>query len=127
MGLGSINSNARKSVIPTNLDKPRTSNASISQTDEMNETLYAKRDPEEEFFMLSVLAIKLNHTEIYEDTEHIYKQTPEELFQQVKKKNLSFHKWFKWLEEIFETERKKVQKEKQALEIVIEEQADEEP
>ena len=61
MGLGSGNSDARKSV------------ASNNQTDEMNEHLYAKRDPEEEFFMLSVLAIKLNHTEIYEDTEHIYR------------------------------------------------------
>lgn len=48
---------------------------------DMNATLYAKRDPEEEFFMLSVLAIKLNHTEMYEDTDHIYKYAPDELFQ----------------------------------------------
>ena len=40
--------------------------------EDTQDIIYAKRDPEEEFFMLSVLAIKMLHTEQYEDTEYIY-------------------------------------------------------
>lgn len=44
----------------------------------------------------------------------------------MKDKNLSFHKWFKWLEDIFDTERNKRLEEKTALEIEVD-QVEEEP
>ena len=34
--------------------------------------IYQKRDPEEEFFMLSVLALKMLHTEEFEVFDYIY-------------------------------------------------------
>jgi len=34
--------------------------------------IYHKRDPEEEFFMLSVLALKLIHTEEFDFYDYIY-------------------------------------------------------
>lgn len=39
-----------------------------------------RRDPEEEFFMLSVLALKMTHTEEY-DAEYIYEISAIKLFQ----------------------------------------------
>lgn len=33
---------------------------------------YLKRDPEEEFFMLAVLALKMVHNEEYEEAEYVY-------------------------------------------------------
>lgn len=38
-------------------------------------TVDKRRDPEEEFFILSVLALKMQHTEDY-DAEYIYDITP---------------------------------------------------
>ena len=59
-----------------------------------------RRDPEEEFFMLSVLALKMTHTEEY-DAEYIYEISAVKLFQQVKQLKIPFHKWYKWLETRF--------------------------
>ena len=36
------------------------------------DTIYQKRDPEEEFFMLSVLGLKMIHTEEHEEVDYIY-------------------------------------------------------
>lgn len=57
----------------------------------------ARRDPEEEFFMLSVLALKMEHTEEHE-AEYIYEVSAQKLFLQVKSLKIPFHKWYKWLE-----------------------------
>lgn len=63
---------------------------------------YLKRDPEEEFFMLAVLAQKMIHTETYEDSEYVYEVSAQKLFNKVRDTNLPFHKWFKWLEDKFQ-------------------------
>lgn len=61
----------------------------------------AKRDPEEEFFMLAVLALKMLHNEQYEDAEYVYEISAAKLFRQVRSQNLPFHRWYKWLERKF--------------------------
>ena len=40
----------------------------------------AKKDPEEEFFMLAVLALKMLHNEQYEDAEYVYEISAAKLF-----------------------------------------------
>lgn len=40
----------------------------------------AQRDPEEEFFMLAVLALKMLHNEQYEDAEYVYEISAAKLF-----------------------------------------------
>jgi hypothetical protein len=63
---------------------------------------FAKRDPEEEFFMLAVLAMKMVHTEEYDESEYIYEVSAVKLFKQVKENDgLPFHRWYKWLEQKF--------------------------
>ena len=39
-----------------------------------------KRDPEEEYFMLAVLALKMLHNELYEDDEYVYEVSAGKLF-----------------------------------------------
>jgi hypothetical protein len=39
-----------------------------------------KRDPEEEYFMLAVLALKMLHNEKYEDAEYVYEVSAGKLF-----------------------------------------------
>ena len=43
-----------------------------------------QRDPEEEFFMLAVLALKMLHNEQYEDAEYVYEVSAAKLFKQVR-------------------------------------------
>ena len=43
-----------------------------------------QRDPEEEFFMLAVLALKMLHNEQYEDAEYVYEVSAAKLFRQVR-------------------------------------------
>lgn len=61
----------------------------------------AQRDPEEEFFMLAVLALKMLHNEQYEDAEYVYEVSAAKLFKQVRSQQLPFHRWYKWLERKF--------------------------
>jgi len=68
--------------------------------------IYNKRDPEEEFFMLSVLALKMLATEKFDDTEYIYEVNAENLFNQVRE-DMPFHQWYSWLEAQFESLRQK--------------------
>lgn len=46
----------------------------------MTPTNDAQRDPEEEFFMLAVLALKMLHNEQYEDAEYVYEISAAKLF-----------------------------------------------
>ena len=55
-----------------------------------------RRDPEEEYFMLAVLAHKMIHTEEYE-AEYIYEINSQKLLQQVKALKIPFHRWYQWL------------------------------
>jgi len=66
---------------------------------------YLKRDPEEEFFMLSVLALKMNHTEEFQ-AEYVYDISASQLFNEVKELGMPFHKWYKWLDEKFNSLKK---------------------
>lgn len=63
---------------------------------------YQRREPEEEFFMLSVLALKMTHTEKYNEADYVYEISAQKLFKQVKDLNLQFHHWYKWLEKRFQ-------------------------
>ena len=44
----------------------------------------AKRDPEEEFFMLAVLSLKMLHNEEYDDAEYVYEISAAKLFRKVR-------------------------------------------
>jgi len=59
-----------------------------------------RRDPEEEYFMLAILAQKMIHTET-EEAEYIYEINSQKLFQQVKALKIPFHRWYQWLETRF--------------------------
>lgn len=41
---------------------------------------YQRREPEEEFFMLSVLALKMTHTEEYKEADYVYEISAMKLF-----------------------------------------------
>jgi len=59
------NSSSIKSPLPV-IEPPRVAsseNPLASQPDLSNDALNLRREPEEEFFMLSVLALKMTHTE----------------------------------------------------------------
>ena len=66
-----------------------------------NATGEGQRDPEEEFFMLAVLAHKMLHNELYDESEYVYQVSAAKLFKQVRDKKLPFHRWYKWLEDNF--------------------------
>ena len=68
---------------------------------DLNEMNYLKRDPEEEFFMLAVLALKMVHNEEYDEAEYVYEISAGKLFRQVRTQNMPFHRWYKWLEDKF--------------------------
>lgn len=55
-----------------------------------------RRNPEEEYFMLAVLAHKMIHTEDHE-AEYIYEINSTKLLQQVKALKIPFHRWYQWL------------------------------
>jgi hypothetical protein len=63
---------------------------------------FVQRDPEEEFFMLAVLALKMLHNEEYDESEYVYEISAGKLFRQVRVvEKLPFHRWYRWLEEKF--------------------------
>jgi len=51
--------------------------------------------------MLSVLSLKMEHTEEEFEAEYIYEVSAQKLYQQVRSLKLPFHKWYKWLETRF--------------------------
>ena len=71
----------------------------------------SQRDPEEEFFMLAVSALKMLHNEQYDDTGYVSEISAAKLFRKVREQKLPFYKWFKWLEwqfhELREQQKKK--------------------
>jgi hypothetical protein len=67
----------------------------IVEPDYMKE-VNLRRDPEEEYFMLAVLAHKMIHTEEYE-AEYIYEINSQKLLLQVKALKIPFHRWYQWL------------------------------
>ena len=61
----------------------------------------SRRDPEEEFFMLAVLALKMCHNEQYSDAEYLYEISANKLLSSVRNLQLPFHKWYGWIETRF--------------------------
>ena len=60
-----------------------------------------KRDPEEEYFMLAVLGLKMLHNEKFDDAIYAYTLSPGKLFKAVRSEELPFHRWYPWLENMF--------------------------
>lgn len=82
---------------------PERSDSLIKQTSgQTQDAIYQKRDPEEEFFILSVLALKMIHTEEYESFDYIYQVNPNVLWKEVKELDMPFHRWYRWLQDKFD-------------------------
>lgn len=54
----------------------------LQKTSRPDENLLSmqRREPEEEFFMLSVLALKMIHTEEYREVDYVYEISAQKLF-----------------------------------------------
>lgn len=72
----------------------------LADSPDIDSALPIRRDPEEEYFMLAVLAHKMLHTE-ENDSEYIYEINGQKLFQQVKSLKIPFHRWYNWLGDRF--------------------------
>lgn len=72
----------------------------LADSPDIESALPIRRDPEEEYFMLAVLAHKMLHTE-ENDSEYIYEINGQKLFQQVKSLKIPFHRWYNWLGDRF--------------------------
>lgn len=72
----------------------------VNQEDQNVVSAELRRDPQEEFFKLAILSLKMIHTE-KEEAEYIYEINSETLFQQVKQLHIPFHRWYQWLETKF--------------------------
>ena len=51
--------------------------------------------------MLSVLALKMIHTEEYDTFDYIYQVNANIFWKEVKVSELPFHRWYRWLETKF--------------------------
>lgn len=72
----------------------------IKKTQAKAPIVIQRRDPEEEFFMLAVLALKMQHTE-HQEADFIHMVDSAKLFEQVKQLKLPFFKWYCWLDTEF--------------------------
>jgi len=66
--------------------------STISQKWEMD----ARKDPEEEYFRLSCLALKIIYNE--QDTDFVFTVSPGKLYAKCKKQKIPFHLWYNWIE-----------------------------
>lgn len=55
-----------------------------------------RRNPEEEYFRLCCLALKISYIE--NDSEFYFSVPPEKLFQRCKLQKVPFHRWYTWIE-----------------------------
>lgn len=55
------------------------------------------RDPEEEYFRLSVLSLKMQYNDI--DKDFVFQISSKKLFKQCKKEKIEFHNWYGWIDE----------------------------
>ena len=55
-----------------------------------------RRDPEEEYFRLSVLSLKMQYNE--RDTDFVFSISSTRLFRTCKDNNIPFHRWYNWIE-----------------------------
>lgn len=73
----------------------------------LEDNIVSRREPEEEYFKLAVLAVKMKHTESG-DAQYIFGKAVDAhtLFSEVKKSGVPFHRWHSWLEEKFDKLKK---------------------
>lgn len=57
----------------------------------------ARKDPEEEYFRLSCLALKIIYNE--HDTDFVFTVSPGKLYVKCKKQKVPFHLWYSWIEQ----------------------------
>lgn len=87
-------------VAPLPVKSINLNNGPLADQPDIDSALPIRRDPEEEYFMLAVLAHKMLHTE-ENDSEYIYEINGQKLFQQVKSLKIPFHRWYNWLGDRF--------------------------
>ena len=51
--------------------------------------------------MLSVLALKMIHTEEFDEVDYIYQANANVYWREIKETDLPFHRWYRWLEDKF--------------------------
>ena len=62
------------------------------------ENQFVAHDPDQDYFMMSVLALKMIHNEMYDDTDYCFYISPPQLWKEVKAVDMPFHKWYKFVE-----------------------------
>jgi len=55
-----------------------------------------RRDPEEEYFRLSVLSLKMQYNEL--DRDLIFPNSSKKMFKRCLKENVPFHHWYRWID-----------------------------
>jgi Fe-S cluster biosynthesis and repair protein YggX len=56
-----------------------------------------RKDPEEEYFRLSVLALKVLYNE--KDNDFVFEVSPGKLFKKAKRNKIPFHQYYPWIEQ----------------------------
>ena len=59
------------------------------------------RDPDEDYFMMAVLSLKMIHNEKYEDADYCFYMSPKQLYQEVLHVGMPFHLWYIHIEAKF--------------------------
>ena len=55
------------------------------------------RDPEEEYFRLSVLSLKMQFNDL--DRDFVFQVSSKKLFKACKREKVPFHRWYAWIED----------------------------
>lgn len=61
-----------------------------------------QRDPDEDYFMMAVLALKMIHNERYDDTDYCFYISAPALYREVLAHGMPFHQWYTFIENKFE-------------------------
>lgn len=56
-----------------------------------------RKDPEEEYFRLAVLALKVLYNE--KDNDFVFEVSPGKLYKKAKRNKVPFHQYYPWIEE----------------------------
>lgn len=62
------------------------------------EGMGVQRDPDEDYFMMAVLSLKMIHNEKYDDTDYCFYISASTLYQEVLDRGMPFHKWYSFIE-----------------------------
>lgn len=84
--------NDKMAIINRQTESSSLSASTISQKWEQD----ARKDPEEEYFRLSCLALKIIYNE--QDTDFVFTVSPGKLYAKCKKQKIPFHLWYTWIE-----------------------------